>query len=83
MMNIKTLWRKLLSYKDCPVCGHKATVKAVQNIVLFYDEPPMFYHWHCVKCGAETPPLPTRITEEAAKKAGIDLSKPPEDWRGE
>ena len=80
-MNMKVLLRRLIGYRDCPVCGSNATLKTVKDIVVFYDEPPMFYHWNCTNCKVETPPLPTSITKKAAESVGIDLSKPPEDWK--
>lgn len=58
--------------KDCPQCDKPAGVRWVKDVVLFEDEPPLFFHWECDGCGFATGPTPSSLTVDAAAKVGSE-----------
>jgi len=44
-------WQYLRGWRRCPVCRGWHKIKRDQEIVVFKDEPPMFFRYTCTGCG--------------------------------
>jgi hypothetical protein len=42
----------------------------VQDIVVYADEPPIFFHYECPACGAKSEIQPTVVAEAAIQEMG-------------
>jgi hypothetical protein len=78
-MSFRRRWHRLvrnvrwrMGWRHCRHCRQFSRIKWIKDVVLFADEPPMFYHLECTRCGARTAVMPTCITESAARSLGFD-----------
>ena len=72
---LKRKWKRFLfkrGWRYCPICRKFARILWVKEVVLFEDEPPMFYRWQCQNCGAKTPVIPTGLTISAVTSLGYE-----------
>lgn len=57
-------------WRRCPSCRGWHKVIWVKDWVLDPEEPPLFYHYECAGCGAQTSMRPSVLSEHAAKELG-------------
>lgn len=60
-----------LGWQDCPECNSFIKPKWVQDWIYDPEEPPMFYHYECRRCGARTDTIPSPLTEKSVKRLGF------------
>ncbi len=53
---------------DCPKCKVTRWFKWEKDWIYHPEEPPMFAHWLCCKCGWKSPIEPTKLTEDVIRK---------------
>lgn len=64
-------WKRRHGWEDCPSCGECVRPRWVKDCVVFEDEPPLFFHYECQKCGYSTGINPTSLTDSAVRSLGF------------
>ena len=70
--NLINNYKIKLGYIICPFCKNFIKPKFVKDYIYHSDEPPLFYHYSCPKCGIWlSTSTPSILTERAVKQLGF------------
>lgn len=61
---------RFLHWRYCSICRTFSKIRWVKDPVYHPEEPPMFYHYECARCGTQTSTQPTSLTEDACQSLG-------------
>lgn len=61
-----------MGWRHCGKCRSFNKIKFVKDVIYHEDEPPIFHHWECSKCGRASPIQPSRLMDDSAKSFGYN-----------